>query len=45
MLVIEEGLKPDDEVIVEGLLQAIPGREVAPQPAKPESASMSQPPA
>ena len=32
-LVIEEGLKPDDRVIVEGLLQAIPGREVNPQPA------------
>jgi RND family efflux transporter MFP subunit len=29
-LVIEEGLKPDDWVIVEGLLQAIPGREVNP---------------
>jgi len=33
MLVIEDGLKPDDRVIVEGLLQAIPGREVNPQPA------------
>jgi RND family efflux transporter MFP subunit len=30
-LVIEEGLKPDDWVIVEGLLQAIPGREVNPR--------------
>ena len=29
-LVIEEGLKPEDLVIVEGLLQAIPGREVKP---------------
>jgi membrane fusion protein, multidrug efflux system len=29
-LVIEEGLKPDDWVIVEGRLQAIPGREVNP---------------
>jgi RND family efflux transporter MFP subunit len=28
---IEQGLKPDDWVIVEGLLQAIPGREVSPQ--------------
>ena len=27
-LVVEEGLKPDDQVIVEGILQAIPGREV-----------------
>jgi membrane fusion protein, multidrug efflux system len=32
-LVIQEGLKPDDLVIVEGILQAIPGREVIPQPA------------
>ena len=31
MLVIDEGLKPDDLVIVEGVLQAIPGREVNPQ--------------
>ena len=31
MLVIEEGLKPDDRVIVEGILQAIPGRVVKPQ--------------
>jgi RND family efflux transporter MFP subunit len=31
MLVVDEGLKPDDSVIVEGLLQAIPGREVNPQ--------------
>lgn len=30
-LVIEEGLKADDWVIVEGLLQAIPGREVNPR--------------
>jgi RND family efflux transporter MFP subunit len=30
-LVIEEGLKPTDWVIVEGLLQAIPGREVNPR--------------
>ncbi len=32
-LVIEDGLKPDDRVIVEGLLQAIPGRIVKPQQA------------
>jgi hypothetical protein len=31
MLVIGEGLKPEDRVIVEGLLQAIPGRAVKPQ--------------
>ena len=34
MLVIGEGLKPDDRVIVEGLLQAIPGRAVKPQQAE-----------
>ena len=33
MLVITEGLKPDDLVIVEGVLQAIPGRVVTPQRA------------
>src|SRR5262249_29903100 len=32
-LVVEEGLKPDDQVIVEGILQAIPGREVTPHQA------------
>jgi RND family efflux transporter MFP subunit len=39
MLVIEEGLTPNDLVIVEGLQQAIPGREVTPQRA--ENASLS----
>ena len=38
-LVIEEGLKPDDRVIVEGLLQAIPGREVNPQTASTSAAT------
>ena len=33
MLVVTEGLKPDDLVIVEGVLQAIPGRVVTPQRA------------
>ena len=33
LLVIGEGLKPDDLVIVEGTLQAIPGRTVNPQRA------------
>jgi RND family efflux transporter MFP subunit len=32
-LVVDDGLKPDDQVIVEGILQAIPGREVSPHPA------------
>lgn len=31
MMVLESGLKKDDWVIIEGLLQAIPGREVNPQ--------------
>jgi hypothetical protein len=34
MLIIGEGLKPDDRVIVEGILQAIPGRVVKPQQAE-----------
>jgi len=34
MLVIDEGLTSEDLVIVEGLLQAIPGREVNPQRAE-----------
>jgi RND family efflux transporter MFP subunit len=32
-LVVNEGLRPDDRVIVEGILQAIPGREVSPHAA------------
>lgn len=32
-LVVSEGLNADDAVVVEGLLQAVPGREVSPQPA------------
>jgi RND family efflux transporter MFP subunit len=34
MLVIADGLKPADRVIVEGILQAIPGRAVKPQQAQ-----------
>ena len=34
MLVIADGLKPADRVIVEGILQAIPGRAVKPQQAE-----------
>jgi RND family efflux transporter MFP subunit len=37
MLAIGEGLKPDDLVIVEGGLQAIPGRTVNPQQRAPSS--------
>jgi len=43
MLAIDEGLKPEDLVIVEGLLQAIPGREVNPQPAENTSPAVAQP--
>jgi RND family efflux transporter MFP subunit len=43
MMVIDSGLNPDDWVIIEGLLQAIPGREVSPRrsvvKAPPESIS------
>jgi len=31
MMVVNEGLKPDDNVIVEGLMQAIPGATVTPK--------------
>jgi RND family efflux transporter MFP subunit len=37
LMVIGEGLKPDDLVIVEGALQAIPGRTVNPQRAPSSS--------
>ena len=40
LLVIGEGLKPDDLVIVEGVLQAIPGRTVNPQRAAPTSSPL-----
>jgi len=32
--VIENGLKPDDRVVIAGLLRAIPGQKVDPQPQK-----------
>ena len=35
--VIETGLKPDDKVVVGGLLRAIPGQKVDPQTKKIES--------
>lgn len=37
--VIKSGLKPDDNVIVNGLLRAKPGSEVKPQEAKPDGAA------
>jgi RND family efflux transporter MFP subunit len=43
LLVIGEGLKPDDMVIVEGGLQAIPGRTVNPQRAATGSPTSLKP--
>jgi RND family efflux transporter MFP subunit len=43
LMVIADGLKPDDLVIVEGGLQAIPGRTVNPQPAASGSPKPLQP--
>ncbi len=44
MIVVETGLKPSDWVIIEGSLQAIPGREVSPQRSamKPPAQSDSE---
>ena len=39
--VIESGLKPDDRVIVAGLLRAIPGQKVDPQMQKIEPSAAS----
>jgi RND family efflux transporter MFP subunit len=41
MRVIEKGLKPDDRVVVDGVLRAIPGQKVDPkmQPAQTKAAS------
>jgi RND family efflux transporter MFP subunit len=43
MRVIEEGLKGRERVVVNGLLRAIPGRRVTPEPL-PANAGQSQPP-
>ncbi len=40
--VIESGLKPDDKVIVGGLLRAIPGQKVDPQARKIESGAAAK---
>jgi RND family efflux transporter MFP subunit len=43
-LVVSQGLNADDMVIVEGLLQAVPGRKVSPQPAaSTKSAARAKP--
>ena len=39
MAVIESGLKPDDRVVVAGILRAIPGQKVDPQSADREAAN------
>jgi RND family efflux transporter MFP subunit len=36
---IESGLKPDERVVVAGILDAIPGQKVDPQPLAPKSAA------
>ena len=36
-IVVESGLKPDDKVVVAGLLRAIPGQKVDPQLKNVES--------
>ena len=41
-VVIEEGLKGTEEVVVEGLLYAVPGREVTPEPEKAPMAGSPQ---
>ena len=42
-IVIEEGLTGNDRVVVEGLLYAVPGREVTPEPEKAPVAGSPQP--
>jgi hypothetical protein len=37
--VIESGLKPDERVVVAGILDAIPGQKVDPQLHAPKSAA------
>ncbi|MBV9252312.1 MAG: efflux RND transporter periplasmic adaptor subunit [Acetobacteraceae bacterium] len=41
--VIQEGLRPDDRVIVTGLQRAVVGEKVAPTPAEIKAAAMPQP--
>ena len=42
-IVIEEGLTGNERVVVEGLLYAVPGREVTPEPEKAPLAGSPQP--
>ena len=39
MQVVESGLKPDERVVVSGILDAIPGQKVDPQLQTPKSAA------
>jgi multidrug efflux pump subunit AcrA (membrane-fusion protein) len=39
--VIEDGLKPEDRVVVAGLLRAIPGQKVDPQLQKTDASAAS----
>jgi hypothetical protein len=39
--VIEDGLKPDDKVVIAGLLRAIPGQKVDPKLQKIETQASS----
>jgi RND family efflux transporter MFP subunit len=43
LLVIEDGLKPDDRVVIAGLLRAIPGQKVDPQLQKIDAPAASEP--
>jgi len=42
MRVIESGLKPDERVIVAGILDAVPGQKVDPQ-LQPSTATTAEP--
>jgi RND family efflux transporter MFP subunit len=43
MRVVESGLKPDERVVVAGIMDAIPGQKVDPQLQTPKSAAADQP--
>ena len=40
MRVVESGLKPDERVVVAGILDAVPGQKVDPQLQTPKSAAI-----
>jgi hypothetical protein len=45
MQAIESGLKPDDRVVVSGILDAVPGQKVDPQLQPSKSVAVETPPA